>query len=306
MKQNVVLVTGAAGFLGRNIAHYFSTKSWFVIGMGFDSWRDAVFKEWGIDTWITSEVSDKSLLKIGITPNLVVHCAGSGSVGYSLANPKEDFKANVESLLPILERMRLKWKRTRLIYPSSAAVYGEKGNVAIKEDDKLNPISPYGYHKKIAEELMESYSNNYNLSISVIRFFSLYGYGLEKQLMWDVCEKINKSKGAIELYGTGKETRDFINVIDAANLVHRVYESKDRFMIYNGASGLGIPVGKVAEMYIKELNKDIDIKFNGKKRGGDPAHYLADISRARQIGWSPKIRLETGIRQYINFYKTTV
>lgn len=179
MKRGKILVTGSAGFLGKNVSRYFSKKGWIVCGVDHGKLDEEDFRSLEIDQWIESEISEDSLNRINKSPDLIVHCAGSGSVGFSVTNPREDFEANVSSLLPVLEFMRLKCPNAKLIYPSSSAVYGEKEGVPIKESDSLSPISPYGYHKKIAEELLESYNKNFGLNISIIRFFSLYGQGLK-------------------------------------------------------------------------------------------------------------------------------
>ena len=79
---------------------------------------------------------------------------------------------------------------TKLIYPSSAAVYGFSNNLPLKEYSDLNPISPYGYHKKIVEELCRMYVEQYAVKVVVLRLFSVYGKELKKQLLWDACKKL--------------------------------------------------------------------------------------------------------------------
>jgi len=303
MKEKNVVVTGAAGFVGRNVAKFFADKGWNVVGIGLGNWGKENFGDWGIDEWIESEVNIESLMNLGKIPDAIIHCAGSGSVAYSLSNPKEDFEANVSSLLPVLEFMRLKCPNARLVYPSSVAVYGKKDDVPIKENDFLEPVSPYGYHKKIAEELCESYSKYFNLNISIIRFFSIYGQGLKKQLLWDACEKIRNSDSEVEFFGTGDETRDWLHVRDASNLIYKVTESKNKFEVINGASGKRVEIKEILEMLVKEYGKNIRIIFSGKNKKGDPKYYHADISRAKKLGWLPEVRLEKGLKDYVNFYK---
>ena len=110
--------------------------------------------------------------------------------------------------------MRVYNPKAQLIYPSSPAVQGEHTNTPIKEDYVGKPASPYGYHKKIVEDLCQSYSEKYSLKISVVRLFSVYGNGLKKQLLWDAYNKIRYSSKEVEFWGTGEETRDFIHIED--------------------------------------------------------------------------------------------
>lgn len=305
MNKNV-LVTGASGFVGRSASKYFSEKAWNVAGIGYGGWGGNEVKKWGIDKWHESKIDLDSLVSFGVIPDLIIHCAGSGSVANSYSNPKEDFEANVSSLLPTLEFMRLKCPNARLIYPSSAAVYGKKDDLAIKEDDLLDPISPYGYHKKVAEQICESYSKTFGLRISIIRFFSIYGPGLKKQLLWEACEKIRNSENEIEFFGTGDETRDWIHVRDASDLMYKEYEKADGFEIINGGSGRRTEVKSILEMLADNYGKKIKIVFNGKVKTGDPKYYLADVSKARRLDWTPKINIEKGLKEYVDYYKAKI
>lgn len=306
MNERIILVTGASGFIGRNVAKYFSGKGWKVIGIGLGDWGKGSFKSWGIDEWYELKITSDALKKLDETPDVIVHCAGSGSVAFSLANPKKDYEANVSSILPVLEFMKLKCRKARLIYPSSAAVYGGKKDKLIKETDSLDPVSPYGKNKKAAERLLKSESKKYGLNISIIRFFSVYGPGLRKQLFWDACEKIKNSDVKIEFFGTGNETRDWLYIRDAADLIYRLSDSKNKFEIINGGSGKRFTIKETVEMIVKEFGKKIAISFNGKDKKGDPGHYYADITKAKKLGWKPKIDLEEGLEGYVKFYKTNI
>ena len=183
--DRTALVTGGLGFIGRAAAQKLQADGFRVIGLGhgnrpFDDPGSA-----GFARWVDGDVSVSALQGLEERFDLVVHCAGNGSVGYSLTHPMEDFAKTVQTTAAVLEYMRLAKSQALLVYPSSAGVYGSKDNIAIHESDALEPISPYGHHKKIAEELLASYSQSHGLRVLVIRFFSVYGAGLTKQLLWD-------------------------------------------------------------------------------------------------------------------------
>lgn len=298
-----VLITGGYGFLGRATAKKFKSLGYRVIGIGTGRWSKNEYRLHGFDEWLDAVVTLSSLLSLKRRFNVIAHCAGNGSVGYSLINPLQDFKKTVESTAEVLEYMRLRNSSALLIYPSSAGVYGAKEDSPIKETDSLNPISPYGYHKYIVEELCESYSKSYNLNVVLIRFFSIYGSGLTKQLLWDASSNLLSGRGNAVFWGTGKETRDWINIQDATDLILKVSGCKDRFTILNGANGARITVRAVLEMLQEELGTSRSIKFNNIIRDGDPRFYHADISKAKRLGWSPTILLRDGIRQYAKWYK---
>lgn len=302
-KSKTVLITGVAGFIGRNAAKFFNRKGWKVIGTSLEKLKKEDYKKMGVEEYYCGKITKNLLLRIKVTPDLIIHCAGSGSVSLSLEKPKEDFEMNVGSLLEVLEFMRLKKSVARLVYPSSAAVYGQKNNSPIKESGSLNPVSPYGFHKKIAEDICESYSKNFNLNISIVRFFSVYGNDIQKQLLWDACKKILGAKKEVIFFGTGEETRDWIHVNDVGNLFLSLKKSKNRFEILNGASGKSTTIKKTLEIVLKEYGKSLKIIFNHVTKKGDPKYYWGDINKASALGWKPKVKLAEGIKSFVNNFK---
>lgn len=300
--MKVVLVTGAHGFLGRYCALEFSRAGWKVIGIGLGKWGGEASADFGMTAWFESEVTTEALLSIGCSVDAVVHCAGSGSVGFSLTNPYEDFRMTVDTTAAVLEYIRLTSPAARLVYPSSAAVYGCLHNGPISEDSLLVPVSPYGTHKQMAEELCSSYSRSFRVAASVIRFFSLYGPNLRKQLLWDACTRMTKG-GVLEFFGSGEEVRDWLHVRDAATLVRMVAEAPTYGFIINGGSGKNVTVREVLEQTAFCLGGDVQLSFNGIERDGDPRHLEADISSARDLGWSPVVQLEDGIKEYVSWFR---
>lgn len=301
--KKIVYITGAAGFVGKHSAKCFSDNGWYVVGAGLGEWVEEKFSDWGIQEWHPGLITAELLSKISKKPDVILHCAGGSSVGFSVEHPKQDYEMTVGSAKNVLEFMRAHCPNARLIYPSSAAVYGQKEDMPIKESGALNPVSPYGLHKKIAEELCEEYSKNHNINVSVGRIFSAYGPGLQKQLLWDACNKISDSSDETIFFGTGLEKRDWIHVRDIAELFLALALSKNKFEVLNIGSGVGVTIGDVVHMLLAEFEKNKQIVFNNASKEGDPKFYTADIKKALALGWSPSIPLKKGIHDYVAYFK---
>ncbi len=301
--QKTVLITGGFGFLGRATAKEFKSRGCRVIGIGHGLWTGNEARSFGFDEWLAADVAMPSLLTIRERFDIIVHCAGTGSVHYAQTNPLQDFGRTIQSSVELLEYIRLKQSGALLIYPSSAGVYGAKNDNPIKESDILNPISTYGYHKKIVEELCENYSNSYGLRVAVIRFFSIYGPRLTKQLLWDASLKLSLEETEAIFWGTGEETRDWINIVDATKLIFKISECNDQFSIFNGASGNRVTVKVVLEMLRDALGGEATVQFNGLVRVGDPLYFHADVTKPRSLGWEPTVSLAEGIVRYVDWFK---
>ncbi len=294
-----VLVTGAAGFIGRAVVKHYVQQGDLVSGMGHGCWND--YRNFGLVGWHESSVTLEALKQYGGTPDIIIHCGGGSLVGLSVDEPRQDFCKTVDSTSQLLEFMRLYSPDSRLVYISSAAVYGQVEELPIKECSVTKPVSPYGVHKWVAEELCRLYSRQYQLKISVIRFFSVYGEGLKKQLLWDACQKL--VAGNAGFFGTGDETRDWLHVSDAVKLISiAANNASDECCLVNGGSGQGVAVRDLISTLKSSLGVKVQTKFTGQQKKGDPKAYIADTSTARKWGWEPLIDLQQGVKLYSNWF----
>lgn len=303
MNNKKILITGAKGFLGSNVSTYFKNLGYKTYGIGHGGLSIEESQEIGLDYWKKDDISIKSILEFNQKFDLIVHCGGSGSVGFSIENPYDDFKKTVDGTLEVLEYMRLYNGEAHLIYPSSPAVQGEHPNTPIKEDYIGKPASPYGYHKKIAEDLCQSYSEKYNLKVSIVRLFSVYGEGLKKQLLWDAYKKIVKADSEVVFWGTGEETRDFIHVDDVLSIIIKLLLSDEKFIIINGGTGQKHTIKDVIEMMRNFINPKIKIGFNNQINIGNPIYYWADIEKLNKYDFKADIKLEDGVKCFISWAK---
>ena len=276
------VVTGADGFLGSHLCRMLAASG-SVTAIG------------------RRELTGARLDSIA-APTAVFHCAGGSSVARSLADPARDFDDTAGTLVRVLETMRTRWPGAALVYPSSAAVYGAQKEVPISEGALSNPVSPYGWHKRIAEELCRSYGVSFGTRSVVVRFFSVYGPGQKKLLLWDACRKA--SDGDDEFAGTGVETRDWLHVSDAcALLIAAADEADPSAPVFNGGSGTGTSVRNAVTMVYAALGIDRSPKFAGAARSGDPAHYVADLRRTNTLAWEPRVELTAGIVEYAKWFR---
>ena len=295
-----ILVTGVAGFVGLHVARQAISDGHEVFGLGHGAdeltGKFAALRD--------SSVSLPALNSLPVSPEIIIHCAGGASVARSFEGPLEDFQRTVDSTALVLEFARQSAGKVRVVLPSSAAVYGLAETFPMHPDDPCNPTSPYGLHKAMAEDLARSYASRFDVPIAIVRLFSIYGSGLRKQLLWDACTKLRQ--GPSSFFGTGRETRDWLHVIDASKLLlAAAMRASTDCPIVNGGSGRSVAISDILEL-ISATSGFASASFTGDVRPGDPVHYHADISGALAWGWGPTIPLERGIADYVAWFREAI
>jgi UDP-glucose 4-epimerase len=301
----LVVVLGAAGFVGRHVAKALARQGCQVLGLGHGNWVQAEWHKWGLSAWTDSDIGIEALDRLldGRTPHSIVHCGGSGSVSFSYAHPLEDFQRATQSTAAVLEWMRLNCRDTcRFVLVSSAAVYGDQGDFDLTERSECIPISPYGVNKVAAEALCESYSRFFGISSSIVRLFSVYGEGLRKQLLWDAMNKFNR--GEDHFFGTGQEMRDWLHVDDAARLLCAVaLVPQSRLETYNGAHQQATTAQVLQELASVSF-PGLTPRFNGETHSGNPRRLTADCGHTRRsLSWMPQTELADGLRRYAQWFQ---
>ena len=297
--KSVALVTGAAGFIGSVVVRSLLGDGLEVVGIGHAGAQPVEALGY---RWQESDIDFARLCALDCVPELVIHCAGSASVGRSSAEPETERSRTLDSAAAVLDFAAAIAPRARLVLISSAAVYGHVERQPIGESEALCPVSPYGEYKKLAEELWSAHAAGHGARAAIVRLFSVYGEGLRKQLLWDACTKL--CAGNNEFGGTGEESRDWLHVADAARLlVMAGRHAAPDCPVVNGGFGQAITVREVLSELSSALGLDLIPRFNGIARPGDPARYLADIARARAWDWQPRVEWREGIRRYAHWFR---
>ena len=294
-----IIILGSQGFIGTYLCDHFLKAGHTVYGADVLEIPAPVMYHYVKFSRLSAQWED--LLKL-TTFDVCINAAGSGNVAYSVDNPVIDFEANTLDVLRILDALRKYLPHCKYIHISSAAVYGNPDVFPIQELAALQPISPYGFHKLMSEILCKEYHQLYQLNIAIIRPFSIYGNGLRKQLLWDICNKL-RNDNTITLFGDGNESRDFIHITDFVLLVEKIIV-KDKFYgeIYNAASGKQIKIKEVAAIFEKSFGTDKTIYFNGSIKQGDPLNWQADINKIAELGYKSAVDFNDGVNAYITWF----
>lgn len=303
-----VLVTGGAGFIGSHLVEELTREGAqvTVIDDLSTGHRDNLL---GVAGKITLQKLDICHVAwpelLGDRYDVVFHLAGNAYVPPSVERPGWDFQSNLQATFRLVEALRQMQWPGRLIYASSAAVYGNPARLPICEEDPTLPVSPYGVAKLAAERYVAVYSQLYGLKGASLRLFSLYGPRQRKQVVYDLIEKIVRNPGELPIYGDGTQVRDFNYVeetVRAAMLVAK--DGALRGEVYNVASGLACTIRELAESLCRVLDVQPRFVYSGSVRPGDAQRWTVNIARLTALGYLPEMSLEQGLRRTVEWFRT--
>lgn len=300
-------VTGAAGFIGRHLVRHLAADGVRVAGLDLGSARAAGLAEIAAG-WRQSPLSQNALISLaGETglPETIYHLAGGSSVGASLADPYGDFAATVGGTAMLLDWLRGHAPTTRLVIVSSAAVYGNLHSGPISENAATAPFSPYGAHKFAMEAVCRGWAGNFGIPAVAVRLFSVYGPGLTKQLLWDLCGKLESGADPVRLGGSGEELRDWTHVEDVVRALTAAAPLATSAMpIINAGSGLPRSVRWIAEAVTRAFNRDPRcLAFSGESRPGDPFSLVAAPGELMAKGFDWSIDVGAGVADYVRWFQ---
>jgi UDP-glucose 4-epimerase len=296
-----IIVTSGAGFIGSNLVDKLIDEGHkvFVIDNLSSGKKENLNKK---AIFYKADICDlNKILPLFKGIDYVFHLAANPRVVFSVENPIESHQINVDGTLNVLYAS-YKNKVKRLIFASSASVYGDIKKLPLKENITSNPVSPYGLHKLIGEYYCKLFSNLYNLETVCLRYFNVYGPRMDPNgpyaLVIGKFLKLRKENKPLTICGDGKQTRDFIYVDDVikANILAMKSKKVGKGEIINISSGKSYSINYIAKL------------IGGKKvylsaRKGEIKHALGDNSLAKKLlGWKPTISLEEGIEKLLYYY----
>ncbi|TRZ53488.1 MAG: SDR family oxidoreductase [Dehalococcoidia bacterium] len=309
MKDKRVAVTGGAGFIGSNLAEELATSNSVIIiddlSTGNKENIASLLQKDNVK-FIQGSILDLKLLQESFRGiDFVFHQAALPSVPRSIEDPLVTNEVNITGTLNVLLAARDK-KAKKVVYASSSSVYGDTPTLPKSEDMPTNPQSPYALTKLVGEYYCRIFHQIYKLPTICLRYFNVFGPRQDPNSQYAAViprfvAKVLRGQPPI-IYGDGNQTRDFTYIKDVtqANVVAAV---DDATGIFNIGRGERNSINHLAEIILNIMGKDLPPVYESPLPG-DIEHSLADISKARKIGYNPEYNLEAGLKQTIDSVKS--
>jgi UDP-glucose 4-epimerase len=305
---SAALVTGGAGFIGSNIVRLLLERGHAVtvlddLSSGYRTNLDP-FPQARL---VEGDVRDAAAVARAVAgAEVVYHLAASVGNTRSIEHPLVDSGINVMGTLTVLEAARAHGVR-KLVFSSSAGIFGELKTLPIAEDHPVEPDTPYGASKLGAEKLCLAYAKLYPLECVCLRYFNVFGVNQRYDAYGNVipifAHRMLRGE-PLTIHGDGEQTRDFINVRDVAEANYRAGESRGVSGAFNVASGTRVTINTLVALMASASGLSPDV-VHGPPRPGDVRHSLADISQARaRLGFTPTVALGDGLVEYMAWART--
>jgi UDP-glucose 4-epimerase len=300
--KDKALVTGGAGFIGSHLAHKLVDEGYDVVLLdnlkrGKTEYIDDLVAEKKAK-FVNGDVRDrKTVFECTKNAKYVFHEA-SLCINYCLAHPEECLDVNINGSYNVFKAAKELGVK-RVIFASSASVYGNATHFPTSEEDKLNPLTPYCVSKIAGEYLLKISGVEYN----ILRYFNVYGARQSTDAFYtSVIVNFIKKLMANEsptINGDGTQTMDFINISDIVEANYCAMLSKRVNEVYNVASGKSTSVNELFKLLAQLLDSRVEPVYRPSAAGGLVTRRQADISRLESIGWRTKVDLEEGLSQLI-------
>lgn len=284
-----VLVTGGAGFIGRQLVRSLLERGDDVAVVDLKPQADEGVRH------VQGDLRERGTTETALADgaDAVVHLAALTRVLDSIKDPDGVFRTNLLATHYLLEGCR-ELGVPVFLFASTNAVVGDVGRNVITEEIPLRPLTPYGATKAAAENLLSSYSASYGLRTAVLRFTNVYGRGMQlKDSLIARMMKAARSGGAIEIYGDGLQVRDYVYVSDAVRAIELGLDLPESDTLVIG-SGSSISMVELYEIACDVTGITISMRHVGAKAGEMPA-VIVDNSHARSRGWKPEHDIRSGM-----------
>lgn len=306
MNAMKVLVTGGAGFIGSHVNKLLLDEGHKVtvvddLSKGQQKAVDPRAKFINLSSENQEEVK-----KVLTDQEAVIHMASFIEVGESVKFPVEFAQNNIVGTVKLLEAMKNAGVK-KMIFSSSACVYGKSQKLPITEEDPLGEQeNPYGITKVTMEQFCRLYHTLYNFDVTLLRYFNPYGPGelhIPETHAIPNFIKSALSKTPIPLFWKGKQVRDFIYIDDLAQ-AHVLALPLQGLHIYNVGTETGVKVIDVVKRIFEILGYEVPIDDKGERKGDVPSLVASSEKIKRELGWNAKVGLEEGLQKTIDFFRS--
>lgn len=300
-----ILITGGAGFIGSHIVEHYQEIAGEIrvldnLRTGYRQNLDGLKH-----TFIQGSVTDRDLVREAVQGvDYIFHLAAMVSVPESIAKTGECVDINVHGLLNVLEEASAAGVR-KLVFASSAAVYGNNPTVPKLETMLPEPKSPYAITKLDGEHYLGMFQCEGRLETAALRFFNVFGprqdpNGAYAAAVPIFIEKAQRNEN-ITVYGDGNQTRDFIYVKDIVGALSFAVETAGVTGVFNAGYGGQMTINDLAKGLIQAAGSTSKV-LHAPERSGDVRHSRASSEKLRAAGWCPRHRLEDGLARALKFF----
>jgi UDP-glucuronate 4-epimerase len=312
-----ILITGGAGFIGSHLGESLLKAGYEVVCLdNFNDYYDPAIKRRNLEplladkhfSLIEGDILDAAPLSAFFEKSkidVIVHLAARAGVRPSIKEPLLYQKVNVEGTTNLLELAR-KFDVKKFIFGSSSSVYGENEKVPFGETDNVDhPISPYAATKKAGELIGYTYHHLYQLPVTCLRFFTVYGPRQRPDMaIHKFTRNIFEGK-KIAMFGDGSSRRDYTFVDDIIDGITKSIQHCTSYHIYNLGESKTIELRELIKLIAHHLGREPQIEMQPEQPGDVPTTY-ADISKAKaEIGYNPRVGIEEGVERFVKWFVET-
>lgn len=295
-----VAVTGGAGFVASHLVDALVTSGAKVVAIDnlLDGKLSNLRQSKDAIQFCEVDIRNAGAIQQAIDgSDYVFHLAGNATVPRSISDPAYDFEANVLGTYHILQSL-LAGRVGRVLFSSTAAVYGVPIYTPMDERHPLEPISPYGGSKLAAERLGIAYARALDANFVVARIFNTFGPRQRKYVMFDLLNKLHANPLHLEVLGDGSQLRDYSYVGDTVRALMTIMESGRTGEAYNIAGGNPTYIRDLVTVLasVMNLNGQIEVTYTGQSWKGDIPAMVADISKLQSLGFTPCKPFTDGVR----------
>jgi nucleoside-diphosphate-sugar epimerase len=299
------LVTGGAGFIGSNLVGLLTQRGDEVVVLDdlSSGYRENLLPK---ATFIEGDVRDgEAVQSASAGCSAIFHLAASVGNKRSIDDPRHDAEVNLLGMVSVLEAARTN-HIGKVVFSSSAGIFGELRTLPIDEEHPQDPDSPYGVSKLAAEKLALAYNKLYGMHNVCLRYFNVYGpnqrYDAYGNVIPIFAERALTGRELV-VFGDGEQTRDFVYVFDVAKANAAAAEHADVAGAFNLGSSTRVTINWLAETIV-ELSGRTGRIIHGPERLGDVRHSLAAVDKARvAFGYTPTVDLRNGLAAYLEWLK---